>query len=336
MSVGTAEIERHWTALHRQRRLYTLGGTALVVVALGASLVFANETSAGKFLERLPHLVDFVDQLIPREFAEIGRALFDLPSPFDDGSLKHDYPDGRVPLIDGLYLPEYFHLMLVTINVAILSTLIGTLIGGAASFLAAKNLNRSRLSRGVVRRVLELLRAFPEIVIAGFFVAVLSLGPIPAIIAIALHTIGALGKLFFEVIENADMRPVDGIVASGGGAVDTARYAILPQVAPNFASYTLLRFEINVRASTIIGAVGGGGIGEALRLSISRGHEAKTLAIIALLFVIIVLIDQLGAALRRRLAPDGGFGTSVRGSRAGSGGNVATAPVTLGTTRWER
>ena len=331
MSAATAEIERHWTALHRQRRLYTLGGTALVAVALGASLVFANETSAGKFLERLPHLVDFTDQLVPREAAEVWRALFDRPSPFDDGSLKHDYPAGRVPLFGGLYLPEYLYLMLVTINVAILATLIGTLVGGAASFLAARNLNGNRLARGAVRRVLELLRAFPEIVIAGFFVAILTLGPIPAIIAIALHTIGALGKLFFEVIENADMRPVDGIVASGGGGVDTARYAILPQVAPNFASYALLRFEINVRASTIIGAVGGGGIGEALRLSISRGHEAKTLAIIGLLFLTIVLIDQIGAALRRRLAPDGGFATSARGARAGSGGNVATAP--LGTAR---
>ena len=82
---------------------------------------------------------------------------------------------------------------------------------------------------------------------------------------------------------------------------ERVRFGIVPQVAPNFASYALLRFEINVRASTIIGAVGGGGIGEALRLSISRGHEAKTLAIITLLFVTIVLIDQFSAWLRGRL-----------------------------------
>jgi phosphonate transport system permease protein len=85
------------------------------------------------------------------------------------------------------------------------------------------------------------------------------------------------------------------------------RFADLPQVLPNFMSYTLLRIEINVRASTIIGAVGGGGIGEVLRLSISRGHEAKTLAIVLLLFLTIVAVDQLSAYLRKKLVGDQAF-----------------------------
>ena len=155
--------------------------------------------------------------------------------------------------------------------------------------------------RMVVRRIMEILRAFPEVVLAGFFLAILSLGPIPAIIAVSIHTVGALGKLFYEVIENADMKPDEGLKAVGGNWIERVCFGMVPQVMPNFMSYVLLRLEINVRASTIIGAVGGGGIGELLRLSIGQSHAAKTLAIIILLFITIVSVDQLSAWLRKKL-----------------------------------
>ena len=122
-----------------------------------------------------------------------------------------------------------------------------------------------------------------------------------------LFTVGALGKLFFEVVENADMKPDEGLRAAGGNWFERVWFGIVPQVLPNFMSYFLLRLEINVRASTIIGAVGGGGIGEPLRLSISQGHEAKTLAIIILLFTTIIAVDQFSAWLRRRLVGDQAF-----------------------------
>ena len=174
-------------------------------------------------------------------------------------------------------------------------------------FFAASNITGSRLVRFTVRRILEIVRAFPEIVIAGLLAAVLSVGPIAAVFAVASHTIGALGKMFFEVVENADMKPEEGLRAVGANWVERVAFGIVPQVMPNFTSYFLLRLEINVRASTIIGAVGGGGIGEALRLSISRGHEAKTIAIIFLLFLTIVAVDQLSAWLRRRLVGEQAF-----------------------------
>jgi phosphonate transport system permease protein len=113
--------------------------------------------------------------------------------------------------------------------------------------------------------------------------------------------------MFYEVIENADMKPDEGLRASGGNWIERVRFGMVPQVMPNFASYALLRLEINVRASTIIGAVGGGGIGELLRLSISQGHEAKTLAIMLLLFITIISVDQFSAWLRQRLTGDHAF-----------------------------
>lgn len=309
------DTERHWQQLARQRRLYTGLGLVLLMVALFGSLWFANETNAGKFFDRLPHFFDFFGDMIPRDGWEIWRALFDLESPYADGSLKYDYPEGRVWLTDSLYMPEYVFKMIETINIAIVATLIGFTFGFLFCFLAASNLTTRRWLRGLVRRILEILRAFPEIVIAGFFAAILSLGPVPAIIAVAIHTIGALGKMFFEVVENADMKPDEGLRATGGNWVERVRFGMVPQVLPNFLSYTLLRLEINVRASTIIGAVGGGGIGEALRLSISRGHEAKTIAIILLLLTTVIAVDQLSAWLRKRVSGEQAF-ANPRGAPA--------------------
>ena len=221
--------------------------------------------------------------------------MFDLPSPYDDGSLKYNYPEGRMYLTDTLYVPEYIYKMVETLNIALVSTIIGFALGFCLCFLAASNLVTQRWLRFFVRRFMEVLRAFPEIVIAGFFLAVLSIGPIPAILAVSIHTVGALGKMFFEVVENADMRPDEGLRAAGANWPERVWFGIVPQVMPNFLSYALLRLEINVRASTIIGAVGGGGIGEVLRLSISQTHEAKTLAIVLLLFLTIIAVDQFSA-----------------------------------------
>ncbi|WP_406872437.1 phosphonate ABC transporter, permease protein PhnE [Aminobacter sp. P9b] len=308
LSEAGLAVERHWRELAGRRRLYTAGGLIFLFIALSGSLWFANESNAGKFFDRLPHFFDFVDQMIPRDGFEVWRALFDLPSPYDDGSLKFDYPDGRMYIFGSFYLPEYVYKMLETINIALVSTLIGFAFGFLLCFLAASNLVTQRWLRFFVRRFLEILRAFPEIVIAGFFLAILSMGAIPAIIAVSLHTIGALGKLFFEVVENADMKADEGLRAVGSNWPERVWFGIVPQVMPNFLSYALLRLEINVRASTIIGAVGGGGIGEALRLSISRTHEAKTIAIILLLFCTIVAVDQLSAWLRKRLVGEQAFG----------------------------
>ncbi|GAA2841799.1 phosphonate transport system permease protein [Aminobacter aminovorans] len=307
LSEAGLAVEQHWRELASRRRLYTAGSLFFLFIALSGSLWFANDSNAGKFFDRLPHVFDFVDQLIPRDGLEVWRAMFDLPSPYADGSLKFDYPEGRMYLFGSFYLPEYVYKMLETINIALVSTLIGFAFGFLLCFLAASNLVTQRWLRFFVRRFLEILRAFPEIVIAGFFLAVLSMGAIPAIIAVSLHTVGALGKLFFEVVENADMKSDEGLRAVGGNWPERVWFGIVPQVMPNFLSYGLLRLEINVRASTIIGAVGGGGIGEALRLSISRNHEAKTIAIIVLLFCTIVAVDQFSAWLRKKLVGEQAF-----------------------------
>jgi phosphonate transport system permease protein len=302
---GLSELGRqtrsHYEGLVRTRRLYTVLSIGVLLTFLGFALWFADNSNAGRFFERLPFFFDFFIHFQPDDPFEIFRAMFDIPSPYADGSFKYDYEVGRVYVWGDFYIPEYFYQLLVTINVALISTLLGFLLAFPLAFVAARNLTRSASLRFAVRRCLEILRAFPEIVIAGMLVAILSLGPIAAIVAVAVHTVGALGKLYYEVIENADMKPDEGLRAVGGNWFERVRFGIMPQVLPNFVSYLLLRTEINVRASTIIGAVGGGGIGEVFRLSIGRDYAAKTYAIIILLFVTIVAIDWISTQLRRRL-----------------------------------
>ncbi len=294
-------VMQHYRQQLRTRRVYTAISIVVFLVVLFASLQFANDANAGKFFERLPYFFDFIRSFVPDSPMEIIRAMFDLPSPYADGSLKYDYTADRVYVTDTFYIPNFFYQLIITINIALVSTIVGAAFAFLLCFFASTNLVGAGATRFVVRRIMEVMRAFPEIVIAGLLTAILSIGPIAAIIAITVHTIGALGKLFFEVVENSDMKPDEGLRAAGASWVERVRFAIVPQVLPNFVSYTLLRAEINVRASTIIGAVGGGGIGEVFRLAIGRDHAAKTYAIIILLLVSIIVIDQFSAWLRRRL-----------------------------------
>jgi phosphonate transport system permease protein len=129
-------------------------------------------------------------------------------------------------------------------------------------------------------------------------------GPVPAVIAIAIHTTGALGKLFSEVAENADLKPVDGLASVGATWGQRMWLGVLPQVAPNWLSYALLRFEINVRASAILGFVGQGGIGYDLKIAMQwgQGRYDKVVAIFILLFLTIVIIDRISDRYRNKLA----------------------------------
>ena len=150
---------------------------------------------------------------------------------------------------------------------------------------------------------MDIMRAVPEIVIALVLIFVMGGGPVPAMIAIAFHTSGALGKLFSEVSENADLKPVEGLASVGANWSQRMLLGVLPQVAPNYLSYALLRFEINIRASAILGFVGAGGIGYELKNAMSwgQGKFDEAAAIFLLLFGTIVVFDQLSSVVRNRL-----------------------------------
>ncbi len=154
-----------------------------------------------------------------------------------------------------------------------------------------------------MKRLFEFCRTVPDLVFALMFVAAFGLGPLAGVLAIGIHTFGALGKLFAEIIENIDLSPVESVRSSGGAFPAIVRFGALPQVLPNFASYALLRFEINVRASSIIGFVGAGGIGQELFVAIRKFYYADVSAILLLIIITVALIDLVTERIRRHLNP---------------------------------
>lgn len=192
----------------------------------------------------------------------------------------------------------YATLLWQTIQMAILATAMGFTGAFVLSFPAARNLAGHGPVPWTVRRLLELMRSVPQVVLAFILVWPFGIGPLAGILAIGIHSTGALGKLFSEVNENADMRPVEGMTAAGGKWVQSMRYGVVPQVLPGFLSYALLRFEINVRSSTIIGFVGAGGIGQELKRVIGFNIYEEVSAIAILILIIVMLIDLASEQLR--------------------------------------
>ncbi|MGJ8527749.1 phosphonate ABC transporter, permease protein PhnE [Maritalea sp.] len=197
--------------------------------------------------------------------------------------------------------PVWMMLLLETILIAFMATILGVVGGFILSFPASRNLTPNKWVLWVSRRYLEFARTVPELVWALIFVFCFSVGPMAGVLAIALHATGSLGKLYSEVNENIDMRPLEGVKAAGGSWFDQIRYGAVPQVLPNIISYTLLRFEINVRASSIIGYVGAGGLGQEFRTAMSFQEYTDLSALFVIIFFTVVVIDYLSEKLRHRV-----------------------------------
>ena len=198
-------------------------------------------------------------------------------------------------------LGNWLSLLLETIVMSYVGTLLGATAGFALCFVASANLTATHWLRGGARRLLEFLRTVPDLVFALIFVEAFGLGPLPGVLALALHSVGALGKLYYELVENIDMKPVEGVRAAGGGRLAAIRFAVLPQVAAGFASYLILRFEINVREAAVLGYVGAGGIGYKLVEAIRKFYYSDVSAIIVLVIVTVFAIEMGTGWLRGRL-----------------------------------
>lgn len=275
MTVATlkAEVVR----LEQRRRLYSTITVVIVIAVLLSGYQQASSMNSGSFLRGLTQFFDYPGEIV-REAWQAGIGFFAL-------------------------LIQFLPALLETLNIAAVATLIGAAAATLLAFLSTRNLDVWPPLIPVVRRLMDIMRAFPELILALFLIFVLGTSPVPAMIAIAFHTTGALGKLFSEVNENIDRKPLEGLQACGANWLQRIKFAVIPQVLPNYLSYALLRFEINVRASAILGFVGAGGIGSELRRTIGWGKGAgdETAALFVLLFLTIVAIDQLSSYLRRIL-----------------------------------
>jgi phosphonate transport system permease protein len=202
---------------------------------------------------------------------------------------------------------KWLKLLAETLLISYVGTLVGAVLAFLLNFFAAENTSPAPWLRFVVRRLLEFARTVPGIVFALIFVIAFGLGPMAGVLAIAIHSTGALGKLFSEIVENADMKPVEGVRSTGASWVACMRFALLPQVVAGYASYALLRFEINVREASVMGFVGAGGIGQELVVAIRKFYYSDVSAILVTIIVTVFIIDIGTGWLRSRL-----FGKEAR------------------------
>ncbi|MGN7868595.1 phosphonate ABC transporter, permease protein PhnE [Paracoccus sp. 22332] len=274
---GVRQVETAYLDLVRRRRMY--GGILLIVFVamMAAGFDLAQSRNAGRFIDGLPMVLSFPSEVISEAWDK----------------------RGNIPAMLAEHLPS----LIETVNIAAVSTLLGGLAAMVLALLSTRGLARWPRLTPLFRRLMDATRAIPEIVIALMLIYILGGGPVPAVAAIALHTAGALGKLFSEVAENADLKPVEGLTSVGASWGQKMWLGIIPQVAPNWLSYGLMRFEINVRASAILGFVGSGGIGYDLKIAMQwgQGRYDQVVAIFLLLFVTIVAIDRLSDHARARL-----------------------------------
>ena len=202
---------------------------------------------------------------------------------------------------------KWLKLLGETILISYVGTLVGAVIAFALNFFAAQNTSPNPWLRFAIRRLLEFARTVPGIVFALIFVIAFGLGPMAGVLAIAIHSAGALGKLFSEIVENADMKPVEGVRATGASWLSCMRFAVMPQVAAGYASYALLRFEINVREASVMGFVGAGGIGQELVVAIRKFYYSDVSAILITIIITVFVIDITTGWLRGKL-----FGKDAR------------------------
>jgi len=268
-----------------RKRLRAIGATALFLAALTVAAIGA-EVNLKTFITYFGNFVSYFDRIFTLEdhtrvWSNFGEWFWGWQ--------------------------KWLKLLGETILISYVGTLTGAVLAFALNFFAAENTSPAPWLRFVVRRALEFARTVPGIVFALIFVIAFGLGPMAGVLAIAIHSTGALGKLFSEIVENADMKPVEGVRSTGASWISCMRFAVLPQVTAGYASYALLRFEINVREASVMGFVGAGGIGQELVVAIRKFYYSDVSAILVTIIVTVFLIDIGTGWLRARL-----FGKDAR------------------------
>lgn len=202
---------------------------------------------------------------------------------------------------DWAYWPELTDRLLETFHIAVLGTAIGAVLAIPFGFMGARNVARAGTIVKFGKLLLNAIRAFPELILAILFNKAVGLGPFPGILAMGIHSIGMLGKLYAEVVEAIDKEVLEAMAATGANRVQAVWFGVLPQVLPEFASYALYRFEINMRAAPILGMVGAGGIGHPLIFAVRDAAWGRVGIILLGIIVAVSVVDFASSWLRSRL-----------------------------------
>ncbi|MGH2401991.1 MAG: phosphonate ABC transporter, permease protein PhnE [Candidatus Limnocylindria bacterium] len=224
----------------------------------------------------------------------------------DVGKLIEDAPRGLEIWVeffepDWSFVPETLGPMLETIQMSIIAASVGCAVALPIAFLASRVTSTNLATYLADRGILSVVRAIPDLLYALIFVAAVGIGPLAGMLALVFFNIGVVAKLLSETVDGVDTGPIEATRASGANRIQTTRWAVLPQVLPNYVAYSLYTFELNIRASTVIGIVGAGGIGTLLNTQ-RRFFQYDNLAVIIVeLFVLVFVIEMISIWLRRRL-----------------------------------
>lgn len=239
-----------------------------VLLAAFAALGITGFFDASRFVEGAPALLQLAREMVPPDFSRWQAWLR--------------------PLLD-------------TLAMSIAGTVLAVVISLPLALCAAHNTTPHGTVYHVARTVLAALRSVPEIILGILFVAAVGFGALPGVLALGLHSVGMVGKFFAEAIEHVDPRPIEAARAAGATRLQVITHAVLPQVLPQLADITVYRWEYHFRASAVLGIVGAGGIGFELMAALRLIHYDQVSAILLAILACVLVVDAVGAALRRRL-----------------------------------
>ena len=199
------------------------------------------------------------------------------------------------------FLPETVDPFIETMEMAIIATVLGCGVALPVSFIASRVTTPNAAAFLINKGVLNVIRGLPDLLYALVFVAALSVGPLPGVLALILFNIGVTAKLLSETVDGVDTGPLEAARAAGAGRLQSVVSSVLPQVLPHYVAYALYVFELNVRASTVIGLVGAGGVGQTMIIELKFFSYENVMVIMIEIFVIVFLIELISIAVRRRL-----------------------------------
>jgi len=283
---AVARFEATRAAYNRHKRIYTLLFWSAFFVCLVLSVI-QSQFNVIKLVNGLPRTTGFIVKMYSAlTWENFWADLTDWFWGFD----------------------QWARALLTSLMMAFTATVLGTTFGGLLSFVASRNLMEKYWLYFITRRTLEIARTVPDIVWALIFIYPFGVGPLAGVLALIVHTTGAQGKLFSEVNENIDLKPIDGVRASGGNWFEEIRFAVVPQVLPNFLSYTFWRMALNVQAATVMGFVGAGGIGYELINAVKLLYFLDVGAILLMVIGTVFLIDMLSEKCRHYFIGKESFG----------------------------
>lgn len=190
---------------------------------------------------------------------------------------------------------------LETVQIAFVGTFFGALIAFIISLFASNNLNSNQVVREITRILLSTERALPDLIVVLFFVAIVGLGAFPGVMAVTVSSIGMLGKLFADAIEEVNPMPMEALSAIGASKAQVIYYAVLPQIIPSLIANTMYRFDVNIRLAIFLGAVGAGGIGFHLIMSMRMMEFQAALSAIIIILILVIVCEKFSDVLRKKV-----------------------------------